>query len=404
MPRQSLDVFASTEQLEEQRKLAQRRIFLITLVVFSVVAGGSFACVFFGLSEIVNHDTILMNDGLGEVMTILGICFTLPCLFCLAAFVVLALGLSCARISPHCSIRVSNGLNVLSFVLQQVVTDVYLFSFSGPAAAAAVVADVCVLGCYAYSRFQHLYVPTSLGVLLFVGKMTALWALAQKISADDGELGPNGVRAVLFLTIPIVQIPLYVAVPREQSAVEYAPPSRDVIVENFTNNFNLLLLHLLNSLDIVTMYTSFVAPERELTAFAPTPEPFRCLIIIIVSVAFVGNNIGVIHLFYTREGVEHAELKCLPKKFRDATAHWSSTDMGGSHKRRILQYMLLLLVVCDVPLLAVRMQLWWRGHQMLSVFVTKNIKSILDAVMVVLRVDRSGECTDRSRYLLSEGG
>ncbi|KAH9577678.1 hypothetical protein LSM04_006189 [Trypanosoma melophagium] len=394
------DVFVALESLEARRKVTQRRVFIITLVVFSVVAGGSFACVFFGVSEIINKDKILMNDGLGEVMTILGIFFTLPCILCIIALAVFALNFPRCRTIPSCSKFFVLALSIISSTLQQILTDVYLFSFIGPYALSVVVVDIFVLLCHAYSRFRQFYFPTIFTIFLFTGKMAVLWVFANKIHLDC-KLGSIGVRAVLFLTIPIVQLPIYMTIPRELNTLENSS-YQETIVENFNNNFNLLLLHLLNSLDVISMYVSFVVKEPKGKDFLPTPEPFRILIIIIVCIAYVGNNIAVIHLFFKRDGVEHAELKCLPRNLRDATNQWSSTDFSGSHKRRIIQYMLFLLVVCDIPLLAVRIQLWCRGYQMLNVFVTKNIKSILDVIMVVLRVEHSDGYNERSRYMLPE--
>ncbi|ORC92780.1 uncharacterized protein TM35_000021060 [Trypanosoma theileri] len=395
------DVFVSQESLEAQRRIAQRRVFIITLVVFSVVAGGSFACVFFGISEIVNKDRTLMNDGLGEVMTVLGIFFTIPCIFCIVALAMLALNFSCCRTIPSFSKFIVLALIIISFVAQQVLTDVYIFSIIGLYALSVVVLDVCVLLCHAYYRFHRFYLPTILTILLVAGKISVICFYANLIRLDS-HLGPIGIRAVLFLTIPIVQLPLYITIPRDVNMMENPSSYQETIVENFNNNFNLFLLHLLNSLDVISMYGSFVVQEPEGKKFIPTPEPFRILIIIIVCIAYVGNNVAVIHLFFKRDGVEHAELRCLPRNLRDATNQWSSTDISGSHKRRILQYILFLLVVCDIPLLAVRIQLWWKGYQMLSVFVTKNIKSILDVIMVLLRVGHSGGYDERSRYLLPE--
>ncbi|RNF00001.1 hypothetical protein TraAM80_07865 [Trypanosoma rangeli] len=398
-----LDALVSTEALETERKVSQRRLYLITFVVFSVVAGGSFACVVFGISEIASHDSTLMNDGLGEVMTVLGICFTLPCVFCVVVFASLALGLSCCPSNPRFSTLLVIGLTLISFVTQQILCDVFLFRFIGFPTAAALVADVCVAASYIFLHARSFYVPTVLTVVVFVGKTAALWGVTFTRHADEQQrhyqqqqqLSSSGLFAMLALTVSIVQLPLYITETREWSGRDNNVVAENTIVGNFNNNFNLLLLHLLNSLDIFTVYSSVLFPGTRKGSLRTVPEPFQILISIIVSVAFVGNNVGVIHLFYARDGVECAELMFLPKRLRDAINQWSSTDANGSHKRRILQYMLLLIVVCDVPLLAVRTQLWWRDHQMLSIFLIKNIKAIFDMFMVVLRVGRSLGSADR---------
>ncbi|RNF15911.1 uncharacterized protein Tco025E_05347 [Trypanosoma conorhini] len=394
-----LDTLATSEALEVERKVAQRRVYFLTFVVFSVVAGGSFACVSFGISEIVSHDSILMNDGLGEVMTVLGICFTLPCVFCVVVFAALTLGLSRCPSTPHFGTLAVIGLTLISFVAQQILCDAFFFHFVGAAAAAVVVADVCVFATYIFMRYRGLYVQTVLSVLLFVGKTAALWGVTFTPRAEEEpkprRLSSSGLFAMLVLTVSIVQLPLYATAARERSGPDDTSVAENSIVENFNNNFNLFLLHLLNSLDIFTVYGSVVFPSAPESSLPTLSKPFRVLIFIIVSIAFVGNNVGVVHLFYARDGVEQAELACLPKRLRDATNQWSSTDVGGSHKRRILQYMLLLILVCDAPLLAVRTQLWWRDQQMLSVFLVKNIKAILDTFMVVLRVDRSRGSAER---------
>ncbi|EAN82451.1 hypothetical protein Tc00.1047053503647.40 [Trypanosoma cruzi] len=404
-----VDTSVPSGALEAERKVAQRRVYLLTFVVFVVVAGGSFACVFFGIFEIVGHDSMLMNDGLGEVMTVLGICFTVPCVFCVAVFAALTLDFSCLPSIPFFSKYVVMGLILISFVVQQVLCDVYLFGVLGFLVTAVAVLDVFVFGLYFFFRLRSFYISNVLTVVLFVGKTTVLWGMTYIPHAEGGEaegqqqqIGSNGLFAMLVLTVSIVQLPLYIMETNESSGLQDGIITENSIVENFNNNFNLLLLHLLNSLDIFTVYGSIISFNNRGGALRTIPEPFRILIFIIASVAFVGNNVGVIHLFYARDGVEHAELICLPKKLRDATNQWNSTDVGGSHKRRILQYLLFLVVVCDAPFLAVRTQLWLRGHQMLSVFLIKNVKSILDTVMVVLRVGRSPGATDRLRRPIFE--
>ncbi|EKF33888.1 hypothetical protein MOQ_002417 [Trypanosoma cruzi marinkellei] len=397
----------SNGALEAERKVAQRRVYLLTFVVFAVVAGGSIACVFFGIFEIVRHDSMLMNDGLGEVMTVLGICFTVPCVFCVAVFAALTLDFSCFPPIPFFGNYVVMGLLLISFVAQQVLCDVYLFGVLGVVVAAVAVLDVCVFGLLLFFRSRSFYIPNVLTVVLFVGKTAVLWGMtyisnAEGTAEGQQQIGSNSLFAMLVLTVSIVQLPLYIMETHDSSGLRDGIVTENTIVENFNNNFNLLLLHLLNSLDIFTVYGSIISFNNRGGALRTIPEPFRILIFIIASVAFVGNNVGVIHLFYAREGVEHAELMCLPKKLRDATNQWNSTDVGGSHKRRILQYLLFLVVVCDAPFLAVRTQLWLRGHQMLSVFLIKNIKSILDTVMVVLRVGRSPAATDRLRRPIFE--
>lgn len=207
--------------------------------------------------------------------------------------------------------------------------------------------------------------------------------------------GPNGVLAMLFLTIPIIQFPLYVSGATGDQSV--------TIVEDFSTRFNLYLSHLLHSLDVISIYRfSFTAPVTTVD-YVKCPAPFKSLIIMMIALSFCGNNISILHLFYRRKGVEDAEIPLLPQRFLDASRRIERDHAGvktdrevASHQRRMFQYFLFMLVVCDVPMLIARLELWRKSYWKLDIFVAKNLKNIIDVLMLMMRSDRTGRAATAS--------
>jgi hypothetical protein len=283
---------------------------------------------------------------------------------------------------------------VLCFLVQQIFTNIYLDILVNRWVLVVVILDVAVLACHIYYRFEKPY-ATLLYILCYAVKMSIQWGNAYK-TADQTFFGPNGVSVMLFLCIPLIQFPLYVmgtsatqmqVTQRSENAIEGRTAAAG-IVTGFTNNFNLFLSHLLNSLDIISMYTfAFVPPESTTTQNA-APSQLKAFVMILLFIAFVGNNVSVVHLFYRRNNVQEAEIVFLPQKFRQVTKSVDNVeDEGGSQRRRIFQYLLFMLVVCDVPMLLTRLELWRQQYSTLNIFVAKNIKSIADAVILVMRAD-----------------
>lgn len=360
-------------------------------LTFSLIGVASIGCVAFGIIEIASGDAIFLNDGLGEVLTVLGTYFTIPYLFIFGTFVVSSTNFNCFKflnrdfglLPQHAMLLVT----LLMFVLQQVVTNMYMRILHGDAALAVIIGDVVVIASFLYFRLQEAH-PGMLYALLYMCKMAVMFNNAYKTSQEK-FFGPNGVSAMLFLCIPIIQFPLYVAGTWETK--------RSVnIVEVFVGNFNLYLSHLLHSLDIISMYgVAFLSPDTT-ESHVGLPGPFKVLIAFCVCIGFVSNNVSVLHLFYQRRGIADAEIVLLPQAIRDMSRGTGAEDIKQSHARRIFQYMIFMLVVCDVPFVIARMELWRKQYAPLSIFVAKNLKDIVDVVMLMKRVDPRNDDVDDS--------
>lgn len=404
----------------EQTSVLQRHVAIAALLGFFLIGVGAIGCVCFGIVEITSKDSVFLNDGLGEVLTVLGIYFTVPYLFCVGAFIVIVIrpfenvSLSEQR-SSGLETNVLFGLTILCFLVQQVFTNIYLDILVSRWVLVVIILDVAVLATHLYFRFEKPY-ASLLYTMCYAVKMSIQWGNAYE-TADQQFFGPNGVCVMLFLCIPLIQFPLYVmgtsgtrmeVTQRGDNAIEGRAAPAD-IVASFTNNFNLFLSHLLNSLDIISMYNfAFVPPESNVNQVA-APRQLKVFVMILIFIAFVGNNVSVVHLFYRRVDVEEAEIILLPKKFRQVTKSVDVVeDEGGSQRRRIFQYLLFMLVVCDVPMLLTRLELWRQQYSTLNIFVAKNIKSIADAVILVMRADdhndkQKNQANDARRSLLGLG-
>lgn len=389
----------------EQTAVLQRHVVIAALLGFFLIGIGAVGCVCFGIVEITSNDSIFLNDGLGEVLTVLGIYFTVPYLFCVGAFIIIVLrpfedsseSIEVEKKSNVLETNVLFVLTILCFLVQQVFTNIYLDLLEDRWVLFVIVLDVAVLGTHLYYKFEKPHASV-LYTISYAIKMSVQWGNAYQ-TVNEPFFGPNGVSVMLFLCIPLIQFPLYVmgtsatrmeVTQRADNAFE-GRASSEGIVTSFTNNFNLFLSHLLNSLDIISMYNfAFVQPESNINQVAAPPQ-LKVFVMILIFIAFVGNNVSVLHLFYRRDNVEEAEIVFLPRKFRQITKAVDAGDESSSQRRRIFQYLLFMLVVCDVPMLLTRLELWRQQYSTLNIFVAKNIKSIADAVILVMRADYSSD-------------
>lgn len=401
----------ATTSSSSNAKSIQKHILFAAILGFLLIGVGAVGCVAFGIIEIISNDSIFKNDGLGEVLTVLGIYFTVPYLFCIGTFLFLTFEPTCFKGMNFSETNFMLGLTILTFLVQQSVTDIYLHLLVSPWALFIVSLDLAVLVLYFYFKLRTPH-ATVVYTVLYAIKMAMQYPDAYE-TANQTFFGQNGINVMLFLCIPMVQFPLYLMGTSQQGRNGGGPQevtndttrllgnsSRDDhqqqshLVESFTSNFNLFLSHLLHSLDIISMYSFAFVPPIDTEEQVNAPSQFKVLIIIVITVAFLANNLGVVHLFYQREDVERAEIPLLPRRLRDASRRvdMSAEDNDiGSHQRRMFQYMLFMLVVCDVPMLLTRFELWRQQYTQLNIFVAKNIKSIADAVMMILRADHTNE-------------
>ena len=351
---------------------------------FTLVGLVAIGCVVFGIFEIASHDQIFNNDGLGEVLTVLGLYFTVPYVAILGFLIVVALNLSC----NWCGLRGRPTIVILAVVIflilvQAAVTDAYLYTLLGKWSLMVIMLDVVVLGAISYFQLSPLagYCYT----VAYAVKMALQWHTAYELK-DEAFFGPNGMVAMLFLCIPIMQLPLYTSVLSDGSNM----------VEVFISHFNLFLSHLLHSLDIISMFLFAFTPPVATDETEECPTPLRWLILIQVVVGFIANNCSMLHLFYKRTDGSEAELFFLPKTLADATGRAElddgvADDVTRSNPKRMFQYFLLMLVTVDAPFFVSRIELWRRRYYSLDLFVAKNLKDFVDVAMLLLRTEKQRE-------------
>eukprot|EP00758_Cryptobia_borreli_P011843 Tbor_TRINITY_DN5695_c5_g2::TRINITY_DN5695_c5_g2_i4::g.8815::m.8815 len=364
------------------------------------------------------------------------------------------------------------GICIFFYIVQQGFTNAYLVILTGSKLILfIIIADLGTLIALIYywrRPYGHM-----IHIVLFTAKLAIQWNHAYE-TQNQPVLGPNGVNVMLYLCVPLVQLPLHAAFIRDDSEEkkiddvksndERASPIEEKqrkflarsptsyiasaeslyssfmreslattsstrgprergrqtrkraneFVESYAANFNLYLSHLLHSLDIFSLYAySFVVPGTT-SSHIETPAPFRTLLTFLFCIAFMVNNISVLFLFFKRPGSEDAVIPGFPRNVLEAASGGpagrraqsvSAGDTLGlrglrgcdpeedrrlrgeaSHHTRMFQYMLLMVVVCDIPLLIARIQLWWKSYAPISIFIAKNIKEIIDVCMVMLRV------------------
>lgn len=201
----------------------------IAVLGFLLVGVGAIGCIILGVIETAKKDTIFQNDGLGEVMTVLGIYFTIPYLFILLSFAVVTGKLRCMAFLNRdfgvLPMHVMFAITVAIYVGQQLITDKYLTVLRGDSMWLFLIPDALVLGAYVY--FRGTQYGGMLYAVLFSVKMAVQWGEAYR-TAQEPFFGPNGVSAMLFVCIPMIQFPLYTA--------SIGPETQELaIVEAFTS-------------------------------------------------------------------------------------------------------------------------------------------------------------------------
>jgi hypothetical protein len=355
------------------------------VVGFVIIGLVSVGCTIFGIYEIAANDVIFKNDGLGEVLTVLGLYFTVPYVAIVVFFFVQVFHVKC-----DCFSKVNPGWIIVGFVAllivgQQAVTDTYLYLLLGPWSLFTILLDIVVFASIFYFRLSPYsgYCYT----FCYAVKFALQWNSAYTLK-NQAFFGPNGQVAMMFLCIPIVQLPLYMSV--------LADGSGKNIVDVFVSNFNLFLSHLLNSLDIISMFLFVFTPPHDTDETEGCPAPLRWLIMLQVFSGFVANNCSLLHLFYRRSDGIDTELTFLPKRFRETTSSrdvvdTSADDAARSNQKRMFQYLILMLFTVDGPFFVSRIELWRRRYYPLDIFVAKNVKDLLDIAILLVRTEKQRE-------------
>jgi hypothetical protein len=392
------------------------------------------------------------NDlgGSGQVLTVLGMYFSVPYLFVLGVFILAVFDFQVLR--PGVAFWTSRSTLVAVaalFVVQQAFADVYLVLLLGPGALGILVGDLVVLGMFVT---WQLCPNTCVGyVLLFAIKMGLVWGDAWRFAAEP-VFGPSGFATILFICIPVIQLTLF-------------SPSltNEGISQAFVSRFNIATAHLLHSLDIISFFSFCFTPLTNTDISLAPPTPLRWLMLLLSLIAFGANNLGVPLLFFrqsfrslklalssqlaggaaervTYSTTSHRNFSAVDAAaattagasgatdavgygligatedggaaggmFPEASAPDPSTlsvprgdgsrERGGGgdssgggggggapdEKEQMLAFMLLMLMLCDFPFLVTRLALWSGRFQRIDVFAAKNIKAIVDVVMILTR-------------------
>lgn len=402
-------------------------VMVVAVLGFLLIGIIDVGCVAFGIVELASGDAIFLNDGLGEVLTVLGTYFTIPYLFILITFIALSNRFTLLPFLKKdfglLPLHVMLAVTFVLFMVQQAFTDKYLALLRGDELLGFIAWDVLTALMYGYFRLTSPYAGMMYTVM-YMSKLAAQWNY-NYLSENQQFFGPNGILAMLFMTIPIIQFPLYVAGSLDESEDDNdlltttfggagasgaangkagKKKSGSHLADAFTKRFNLFLAHLLHSLDIISLYRFSFIDEEEIgqsDVYTLCPTPFKNLLAVLICVAFCANNLSILHLFHQRKGYRDAEIPFLPKRLQEASRRvedeTAQNEVSGSreesenasYQRRIFLYFMVMAVLCDLPLLVSRLELWRKDYWKLDIFIAKNCKNIADVIILMMRVDRN---------------
>lgn len=405
---------------------------VIGFVLVGLVCLGSVA---FGGYQIATRDTTGGNNS-GEVLTVLGLYFSVPYLLILGAFLYTAFDFNVVKKgASFWTHNTTLAVVILLFIVQQGFSDVYLVLLHGPGALTVLIADLVVL----VMLFVWQLCPNTCVayVILFGLKMGLIWGQAYTLLKEP-VFGPSGFAAMLFICIPIIQMTLF------SPSLE-----NEGISQAFVSRFNIAMTHLLHSLDIISFFAICFKPLEGggIAQLKPIPIPLRWTMLVLSLIAFGANNLGIPLLFFrskfrritlpqphsgagdsimavANSSVSHRDFHLMAdpqlnsnesfyasgagggggggdeqqgrdsssrgsgsgsKKGEDGDANTAAAVLEYNENEQMMTFMLLMMMLCDFPFLAARFALWGTQVERMDVFAAKNIKAMLDVCMLLTR-------------------
>eukprot|EP00759_Apiculatamorpha_spiralis_P028797 PhF_6_TR31287/c0_g1_i1/m.45844 len=349
------------------------RVFILASVAFALVGLVTIALIVVGYQELQPSSQYLGIEGMAEVLLILGIYFLIPYVFVMLCGIVMKFRWGDTLTETESTKLWLTAMNLtllLAFLIQQVFTDMYLTRYRGVEYVAVfLIFDVVIPFVYANKHFHHTTVPTYLYTAVYMVKLALMWDVVQLMDPNDPAwvYGPNGMRVMLFLSIPIVQLPVYISLIEKGQNVMQA----------FTRQMNAVLGHLLHSLDIFTFFELSFSPNA-------VPSSVFELNCALTCVAFLANNVCFASLFHKTQKFEEFS------KTIDSSAPYERMDDAWKTERtnielRVLTYLLVLTFFVDLPFLISRVVMWYLDNVQLTLFIAKDGKNLIEVTMLIVR-------------------
>lgn len=370
---------ASPEETQVSRRVAQRRVLWLTLLLFSIIACGAAGCLALGVVEVLAHDTILMNQGLGVVMTVLGLYFLVLCVVCAAAF--------CGVRRCHrwgCSFswqtRSQRMAAALCFLLQHTLLNSVLWSVYHGKSAWCWPLDALVATLIVMARPSSVTRPACC-LATFMGKW---WVITVVCGTRLSSARWNVLVCAWALTAALVPLlSCYCADPSDEVIPSTDSTARLVDEAEGEGHrgsrwvpLPTAVLMALLLVDVLELFEEAVAMSDERVA---PPLPLRCAVAVVAGVVYVFASLTTC-----------VSLLVAPPR-GEAAVRLGYTDVGSAVGWRALQYLHSFVVipfplcrtfpmsgvlVYDVVLLVVRATLLCTCHIQPGVFFSKNVMGV----------------------------
>jgi hypothetical protein len=264
---------------------------------------------------------------------------------------------------PHMLSWIMRGLMLLLYIVQQVSWMVYLVYHLGPLCYLFLIPDVLLLILGTRTRLTAVW--ATIYILVTGTKMCVLWSQLSEnaFNSKDNTYGPNGLKALLLLIIPMIQFPVLTA--RLAQGAD--------LFEAYTQNMAAVFMHTLHVLDALDMY--LMGANRE-----SFPYDVQYMLLMFAMMGLISCNLYHVLLFFSVEDATESHLRV--RRFGELAGLSAKGD--GMKDERLLHYLLWLLFFVDLPFAVVRLVAFLVHRTQLSVFLAKNAMMMTACVMLVL--------------------
>mmetsp|Transcript_32426 Transcript_32426/g.100303 ORF Transcript_32426/g.100303 Transcript_32426/m.100303 type:complete len:343 (-) Transcript_32426:26-1054(-) len=258
---------------------------------------------------------------------------------------------------------VLRGMMLVLFVVQQVSFLLYLVYHQGALCYLFLIPDVVLLVLGLRTRATAVW--ATVYILNTCVKMCVLWPnLADgEFNAKDNPYGPNGLKALLLLIIPMIQFPVLTA--RLAQGAD--------LFEAYTQNMAAVFAHTLTVMDALDLY--LMGANRD-----SFPFDVQYMLLMFAMMGQVACNLYHVLLFFSIEDATEGQLRV--RRFGEVAGLSAKAD--ATKDERLLHYLLWMLFFVDLPFGAVRFVAFLVHSTRLSVFVAKNGMMMTACVMLVL--------------------
>jgi hypothetical protein len=384
------------------------------------------------------------NNGSGEILTVLGFYFSVPYLFVLGVFILAVFDFTIMKKNAIFWTGTTTIVFVIAlYVIQQAFCNVYIVLLHGYSSLAILIGDFIVLGMFiGWKLCPNTCVAY---VILFAVKMGLVWGDAWKF-AGEPVFGSSGFASLLFVCIPIIQLTLF-SPTMENEGISQAFVSRfNIATTHLLHSLDIISFYTFcfRPIEAHNNFQATPAPLRwmmlffVIVAFCANNlgipllffrQSFKSMNNIIpakmrTSSILTATQQSVSHRdFHAIESIQQHQqqqqqqlsnkggLLSSSSNFSmqnensfiggdrinnnsNSNSNNNNNDDGGggggsgtyyNEHEQMLTFMLVMLVLCDFPFLTTRLTLWSRDLERMDVFAAKNIKAMLDVIMLLTK-------------------